>query len=258
MGRSATIGGAVPRHRYDSRHAVCAWRFRPPLTSQLDMDGAGLPSLRLAALYEFMLSQLPSAPARVLEVGCGRGEIALALARAGYSLTAIDPEAPDGAIFRRTRLEDFVADGDFDAVVASVSLHHVEDIDATVAKIEALLRPRGLLILEEFAKERLTGTTARWYYHQRRAQAAVRDDEAPLPDDFEAWLSQTDEQLADIHTFSELRRALDARFTEQFFDWVPYLFDYRLEDALEPLERDLIETGAIDATGCRYVGQRRR
>jgi SAM-dependent methyltransferase len=214
-------------------------------------------SLRLANLYEFVLSQLPPHPARVLEVGCGRGELALALARFGYSMTAIDPEAPEGAIFRRTRLEDFVPDGVFDAVVASVSLHHVEDLDTTIEKIEGLLRPDGVLILEEFAKERFTGATAQWYYHQRRAAAAVRVDEAPPADDFAAWLRDWSEEHADIHSFAKLRQALDARFTQRSFDWVPYLFDYRLEDALEPLERVLIETGAIDATGCRYVGRRR-
>lgn len=221
------------------------------------MPGAPIPSLRLAKLYEFVLSQLPPPPARVLEVGCGRGELALALARSGYSVTAIDPEAPAGAIFQRVRIEDFVADGHFDAIVASVSLHHVEALGATVGKIEGLLRPDGLLVLEEFAKERFAGKTAEWYYHQRHAAAAVRVDEAPLADDFEAWLRDWNEEHADIHTLSEVQRALDARFAQRSFDWVPYLYDYRLDDALEPLELELIEAGAIDATGCRYVGQRR-
>jgi SAM-dependent methyltransferase len=213
-----------------------------------------LPSRRLAAFYEFVLSQLPPPPARVLEVGCGRGELALALAAAGYSVTAIDPAAPEGPIFRRARLEEFAADAVFDAVVASVSLHHVDALGAAVDKLHGLLRPGGLVILEEFARERLAGPTARWYFHQRQALAAVGIGEAPVPGDFDAWLSRWQEEHADIHSGATLEREIDARFTRRHFAWAPYLYDYRLADALEPLERELIESGAIAAIGFRYVG----
>ena len=221
------------------------------------MDGAELHSGRLAALYEFALLHLPEPPARVLEVGCGNGELALALARIGYSVTAIDPEAPEGAIFRRTRLEEFFGESGFDAVVASVSLHHIDAVDAAFDKIVSLLRPGGLLVLEEFAKERFVGATARWYYHQRQALAAVGIDEATVSDDFATWLSEWEHEHDDIHPFAELKREIDVRFAERFFGWTPYLFDYRLNDALEPLERELIESGAIDATCFRYVGEQR-
>ena len=96
-------------------------------------------------LTEFVLSQLPAAPVRVLEVGCGEGELARALADAGYHLAAIDPEAPDGPIFRRTTIEAFAEPGPFDAVVASRSLHHVEDLGGVLDKLVRLLR--GPLVL---------------------------------------------------------------------------------------------------------------
>jgi SAM-dependent methyltransferase len=219
------------------------------------MAGAELQSRRLAAFYEFVRFHLPYPPARLLEVGCGDGELALALAHVGYSVTAIDPKAPQGAIFRRTRLEDFFGERSFDAVVASVSLHHVDAIDVALDKIVSLLRPGGLLVLEEFAKERFAGPTARWYYHQRQALAAVGIDEAPVSDDFATWLSEWDLEHDDIHPLAELKREIDSRFAERFFGWTPYLFDYRLNDALEPLERELIESGRINATGFRYVGE---
>jgi hypothetical protein len=38
----------------------------------------------------------------------------------------------------------------------------------------------------------------------------------------------------------------------------PYLYDYRLHETIEPLERHLIEIGAIEATGLCYVGERAR
>jgi SAM-dependent methyltransferase len=204
---------------------------------------------RLSAFFEFACSRLPPPPARVLEVGCGGGELAVALEDAGYAMTAIDPEAPDGPIFRRVTLEEFDDAGGFDAVVASVSLHHMHDLGAAFDKIVALLDPGGVLILEEFAKERLRGATGRWYYDERRRR------DATLPDDFETWFRDWEERHH-IHPWAELRRALDERFVERYVAGVPYLYDFRLEDELEPVERGLIESGAIEATGVRYVGER--
>jgi SAM-dependent methyltransferase len=221
------------------------------------MDAEPISSRRLAAFFDFARSFTPPPPAGVLEVGCGEGDLARALARAEYSVTAIDPEAPRGAIFRRVGLEDFDDAAGFDVVVASVALHHIEPLGPALAKIEDLLRPGGVLIVEEFAKERLTGATAEWYYLQRRALAAVGADDEPVDDEFEAWLSRWKEEHDHIHSFAALQRELDIRFRERYLGWTPYLYDYRLRDALEPVERELIESGAIAATGVRYVGERR-
>jgi len=224
-----------------------------------DSDQLGQPSLsrRLASLYKLLLAHLPPQPARVLEIGCGDGELALALARAGYGVTAIDPKAPEGTIFRSTRLEDFAPEHDFDAVVASFSLHHVTNLGAACDKIQHLLRFGGLLVLDEFAKERLTGPAAQWHYHQRHALAAVGLAEAPPDGSAETWLARWQADHADIHSSTELRAALAPRFVECYFEWGPFLFDFWLTDELEPLERELIAVGAIEATGFRYAGARR-
>ncbi len=186
----------------------------------------------------------------MLEIGCGAGDLAYGLAAAGYDVTAIDPEAPEGALFRRIRLEEFDEPALFDAVVAQVSLHHIEDLRAAVDKIADLLRPSGLLVLDEFARDRLDGATARWYYEQRQALE-------PVGVDFEEWLRSWQAAHADIHASAKIRREVARRFAERFFAWGPYLYRYHLAESVEPLERRLIETGAIEATGFRYVGKRR-
>jgi SAM-dependent methyltransferase len=211
-------------------------------------------SRRLQTFLEFVTDYVDR-PARVLEVGCGGGELARALAAAGYDVTAIDPEAPDGTIFRRVTLEEFSDAAPYDAVVASLSLHHVEALDTAFEKLAAVLRPGGTLVLEEFAKERFVGSTAEWYFQQRLARQALGFDDHPVPSDFDAWFDAWTEEHADIHTSDEIRAELEARLAEQFLIWGPYLYDYWLHDALEPLERELIEAGAILPTGYRYSGR---
>jgi SAM-dependent methyltransferase len=144
------------------------------------------------ALIEFVLSQLPRPPRRVLEVGCGAGDLATALNVAGYDVVAVDPEAPDGPIFVRTTIEAFDDPGPFDGVVASLSLHHVEDLCGVLDKLVRLLSG-GPLILNEHAWDRLDPMTPEW-----------------------------EEEHAGLHGYGAMRPALDARFEERFFEWRPY------------------------------------
>src|SRR5881628_2920943 len=98
---------------------------------------------------EFALSQLPAPPSRILEVGCGReGGVAPALARAGYDVLAIDPDAPEGELYRQVTLEELDDPGPFDAIVAGRVLHHVQPLAQALDKLVALA-PQ--LIIDEFA-----------------------------------------------------------------------------------------------------------
>jgi ubiquinone/menaquinone biosynthesis C-methylase UbiE len=206
-------------------------------------------------LAQFVISHFPPPPARVLEVGCGRGDLAHAMATAGYDVLAIDPEAPDGPIFRRTTLEELGVRRPFDAVVASVSLHHIHDLEAALDKVVSLLRPGGVLVLNEFGHDLLDEATADWYWGQLRALAAARGTGAPatLREVCDEWAREHD----GLHGYEAMRRELDARFDERHFSWEPYLFHELGGPATEGLERSLIAAGAIQATGFRYVGFRR-
>jgi SAM-dependent methyltransferase len=200
------------------------------------------------SLQSFVDTHLPPAPAHVLEVGCGRGELARAMARSGHAVVAIDPDAPAGELFQAVSLEEFSTDETFDAVVAIRSLHHIHDLPGSVAKIASLLGPQGRFILDEHAFDRLDEPTARWYLERR----AASDREAP--GSLDACLAEWEADHADLHGFTSMRTELDRHFTELFFGWMPYLYG-ELANVDEEDEHALIDAGAIQAMGFRYVGE---
>jgi SAM-dependent methyltransferase len=199
---------------------------------------------------EFVTAELPPAPARVLEVGCGHGRLARALDDLGYRVVAIDPAAPAGAIFQAVSLEEFADPARFDVIVASRSLHHISDLAGGLSKLQRLLVSGGRLILIEHAFDRLDEPTARWYLEKRRAT------HSGAPDSVQACLAEWDADHAGLHGSTAMRRELDRRFTERWFAWTPSLY-LELGQALEGEELRLIEAGSIQATGFHYLGERR-
>jgi SAM-dependent methyltransferase len=193
---------------------------------------------------DFVLSQLPLKRSRVLEVGCGDGQLALAVAASGHDVTAIDPVAPVGPIFERVTLEEFAASHPFEFVVACRSLHHVPDLDLALDTI-AQLAP--LLIVEEFTWDRLDERTARWYLAHLNGPSRTVD----------RCLREWDEEHEGLHGYETLRAGLDRRFNERFFAWRPYLYLYPEVSASQRSEQAVIDGGGINALAFRYVGVRR-
>jgi SAM-dependent methyltransferase len=202
------------------------------------------------AFRAFVETHLPAAPARVLEVGCGRGDLARGIARLGYQVDAIDPEAPVGAVFHPVSLEEFSDPGPFDAVLSNLALHHIPDLGGALAKIRRLLRPGGRLIVNEHAWDRLDEPTARWYLEQR---AAIDPD---APRSVEQCLDEWVADHAGLHSSAAMRKELDQRFDERLFVWTPYLNRELGDAADERTEQALIDAGGIQATGFRYLGER--
>ena len=168
-------------------------------------------------------------------------------------MTAIDPDAPEGPLFRRVSLEDFDEPGPFVAVVASSSFHHLPDLDAAVEKIDSLLLRGGLVVLDEYAKERFDRETAAWYYERAHPIAGGHGHE--VPDSLEECIREWERKDSQIHGQAEMKAALDRRFREQAFTWVPYLWRF-FEGAVSFAdEQAAIDAGVIAATGFRYVGE---
>lgn len=199
---------------------------------------------------QFTLSQLTPPPLRVLEVGCGEeGGVAPVLAAAGYDVLAVDPEAPDGALYRQITLEELEDPGPFDAVLAGRVLHHVNPLGAALDKL-ARLAP--LLLLDEFAWNHMDAPTVEWYEAQRRLLVAA-GREPKGPPDLGEWRAKH----SDLHPYERLRAEIDARYEERHFEWRPYLYRWLAGPASEALEGALVDAGAIRPVGFRYAGVRR-
>src|SRR5690242_10081094 len=149
---------------------------------------------------QFVLAELPASPARVLEVGAGDGELAAALREAGHDVLAIDP-AGEPPVVPVALLDLDEPDASFDAAVAIVSLHHVEPLEESCARLARLVRPGGVLVVDELDLDRLDSRATEWRAAQRRFAGAT-DDHDP---------EQVLEMMrAHIHPLRAVCAALDA------------------------------------------------
>jgi SAM-dependent methyltransferase len=90
--------------------------------------------------------------ARVLDVGCGDGQVSRLAARLGAEVVGIDPTwncirvATDrgGGVFAQAGAVGLpFADATFDAVVACLVFEHIRDVDDAIAEVARVLRPGG-------------------------------------------------------------------------------------------------------------------
>ena len=201
-----------------------------------------------ADVLAFARAALPGPPARVLEIGAGSGELARALADAGYDVTAIDPAATEGGTVKPVALLDVpVPEAPFDAALAVLSLHHVEPLDASCAHLARLVRPGGVLAVDEFDIEAFDERAAGWWVAQRGALGR----HAPAVEDLRSDLA------AHVHPLRDVAAALAPWFALGEPVRGPYLHRFELHPALRSLEEALIAEGAIPAVGARLAALRR-
>jgi 2-polyprenyl-3-methyl-5-hydroxy-6-metoxy-1,4-benzoquinol methylase len=157
-----------------------------------------MPMVLTRDLLAFVRSSLLQPPAHVLEIGAGRGELAGALRAAGYRVTAIDPAAEPGSHVQRCSLLD--VRGSFDAAVAVVALHHVSPLEQSCAHLATLIKPGGLVVIDEIDIERYDARAASWWLGQRLALGCRHEEHDP---------ARLLEDLRDhIHPLSSINAAL--------------------------------------------------
>jgi SAM-dependent methyltransferase len=203
----------------------------------------------VAEFIDFVMNQLPTAPCRVLEIGCGKeGGLVFALVGAGYDALGVDPNAPVGERFVQAPFQE-VELGPFDAVVAGNVLHHVDPLGEG---LDRLARTAPLLLVDEFAWDLIDAAAQDWYEGQHRLLIAA-GAEPRGPAELDEWR----ERHRDLHPHRLLLEELRARWEETALEWVPWLHRWLGGPASEGLEQALVDAGGFPAIGWRWAGSSR-
>lgn len=116
--------------------------------------------------YKHLIDRVAANRSRVLELGCGEGNLAIELAQRGLAVTGIDlsPERIQRAEIKAAHLlssniPTFVAADlntirlsteSLDCVVAHDSLHHILALDHLLGEVQKALKPGGRFIVMDF------------------------------------------------------------------------------------------------------------
>ncbi|WP_277209371.1 class I SAM-dependent methyltransferase [Isoptericola croceus] len=127
----------------------------------------------------------PTAPSRVLEIGCGQGAVGVRLAAAGHDYTGVELDAASAEVararFADAGLPGRVVHGDalrvdagdgFDVLCAFEVLEHLQDDAAALASWLPLVRPGGLVLVSTPAWQVRYGPMDAAVGHHRRYEPA--------------------------------------------------------------------------------------
>jgi 2-polyprenyl-3-methyl-5-hydroxy-6-metoxy-1,4-benzoquinol methylase len=140
-------------------------------------DSSAAPDALVRAMSRLSLRCLDFLPpaSRVLDVGCGMGGTALLLAGRGHEVVGVDPcehsiacarsalDGHPGGRFFSCGLQEFAAlrpDERFDAVIVIEASHRLPSLEVLVASSRALLRPGGLLFVQDVVLNSDAGSLA--------------------------------------------------------------------------------------------------
>ena len=142
----APAGGAWNAEAYNA-HFSFVWEFATDLLSVL----------------------APKQGERVLDVGCGTGQLTSAIAEAGADVTGIDNDEAmvslarqnfPGVAFEVVDARKMTYESDFDTVFSNASLHWMRPPTPVVAGISRALKPGGRLVAEMGGKGNVASTVA--------------------------------------------------------------------------------------------------
>lgn len=234
-------------------------------------DGGG-PDAASCADLAWLADILPPPPARILDAGCGEGALSRRLADAGYAVTSIDADPAAVAAARsagvpaeRADLASY-DDEPFDAVVMLLSLHHMHPLGTALDRVAHLLRPGGMLVLDEYAWDWADDATIRWFYDTAAILAAtgVIDPPAGGEQPLARWRSRHTVDGAMCNGGDAMIKAVSARLENVTVRRVPYLARHLLAgqgnqkilDELCRIEREHLADGTMPATGFRLTAMK--
>ncbi len=173
--------------RYQDKHSF-VWRYGANLLELLD----------------------PQPGERILDIGCGTGQLTAEIARSGAQVTGLDNSADmlSGARKNFPEISFVLADASgfdfpepFDAVFSNAALHWVKNAEGAAGAIARALRPGGRFVAEFGGKGNIA-----------RVQSSLRAVLGPIADEQSPWYYPS---IAEYSTVLE-RHGLEVRYANLF------------------------------------------
>jgi SAM-dependent methyltransferase len=252
------------------------------LSGEAQATTSGRPTgFETAFTSSFIKRSLPSRARRILEVGCGSGELAASLSQDELVVVAIDNDHDSVVAAQRLGVDARLAtwpdlnEGQFDAVLFTRSLHHIHPLDTAVERASGVLIAGGRIIVEDFAYEAADEKSLRWFVSAIDALDAagllVTGDEflnavRAKTETLTAWWENHE---PDLHSGAYILAQIMDVFGDVKREEAPYYFRYLARAIVPTADRDkilqelaeretaLIAEGAIVALGRRFVATRR-
>ncbi|MEL6866264.1 MAG: class I SAM-dependent methyltransferase [Bacteroidota bacterium] len=137
-----------------------------------------------------------------LDIGCGTGNYTIPLAQKGLSFIGVDPsekmileaQAKSKDIdWRLGQAEQIpLADAAVDTVIAQLTIHHWQNLEAGFREIHRVLRPNGRFVLFTSSPQQMQGYWLNHYFPKMMADSIQQMPALPL---IEATLEKTSLQL---------------------------------------------------------------
>ena len=194
--------------------------------------------IQTSETLKFVRASIPSNTSRILEVGCGNGELAKQLHNLGHEVIAIDSSAKAiedaqrlGIDARKADFPDF-EETPFDVIIFTRSLHHIRPLASALDQAYRLLKPAGLLVVEDFAYGDTSEFTAAWYYRLLKLLESC-NVLLPAADSFGRKLLSAGGDISlwrnhihEMNTALEVLQAIGERFKVLEAKLAPYLYRY--------------------------------
>ncbi|MEM1042970.1 MAG: methyltransferase domain-containing protein [Bacteroidota bacterium] len=232
-----------------------------------------------AYTLDYVTHHLPPQGQRLLEVGCGQGQLARALLDLGYDVVAVDEDhdavasaRQRGVTAHHAQWPDLNVSG-FDAILFTRSLHHIHALRHALDRARSALNPGGSVMVEDFRYSDLDGRTIAWFAGTTRLLLATgvldRRDEwltslSQAGDPVPVWRANHGH---DLHTADEIDGVLGEVFEEVERVGCAYFFRYisravstaaqraKVGEAFAALEESLAHSNQIQPLGQRFLAR---